>query len=124
MDAVLCLVLRAGRLLLLRRSPTAPALPSTWAVPGGMVDEEEEPFEAAIRELREETGMELREPPEFLCTSRTAGGRPAHLFKMNVHPDQDVVLSDEHDDYGWFTVRDCPSPVGPLSERMLTAYTV
>lgn len=46
-----------GRILLLHRNK--PDL-SWWEIPGGQVEEGEAPEAAAIREVREETGLEVR----------------------------------------------------------------
>jgi 8-oxo-dGTP pyrophosphatase MutT (NUDIX family) len=52
-------------LLLTRRAAGLRAHRSQWALPGGRCDEGETPVEAALRELREELGLEL-EPKEVL----------------------------------------------------------
>jgi 8-oxo-dGTP diphosphatase len=45
------------RVLIVRRSKTERFLPSVWGVPCGKVDPGEEAHDAAVRELREETGL-------------------------------------------------------------------
>ena len=45
-----------NRLLLLYRGISAPTAPNTWTVPGGHVDEGEDPDETIYRELEEEIG--------------------------------------------------------------------
>lgn len=47
-----------GKLLLIKRSPLLSLEGSKWALPGGFVDRDETAGEAAVRELREETGWE------------------------------------------------------------------
>ncbi|MFG2820348.1 NUDIX domain-containing protein [Kitasatospora sp. NPDC048365] len=44
----------AGRVLLLK-----PTYRPTWLYPGGVIDPGENPAECAVRELREETGLEI-----------------------------------------------------------------
>jgi ADP-ribose pyrophosphatase YjhB (NUDIX family) len=48
-----------GRLLLVQRDPAATG-GGLWAVPGGRVEPGERVREAAVRELREETGLRAR----------------------------------------------------------------
>lgn len=56
-------VVRRGRVLLVRRG--GEPLKGQWSIPGGMVELGEELTEAVVRELKEETGLEV-EPLEVL----------------------------------------------------------
>ncbi|HZC30834.1 MAG TPA: NUDIX domain-containing protein [Gaiellaceae bacterium] len=61
--AVQALVVRDGRILLARRDREPGA--GKWDLPGGFLDEGEEPIAGLRRELREETGLEV-EPGAYL----------------------------------------------------------
>jgi 8-oxo-dGTP diphosphatase len=50
-------VVEDDRVLVVRRSKTERFLPCVWGVPCGKIDAGESPSEAALRELREETGL-------------------------------------------------------------------
>jgi len=54
-DAV---IVRGGKVLLVKRA--GEPFRGKWALPGGMVEEGERAAEAAVREAREETGVEVR----------------------------------------------------------------
>lgn len=61
--AVQALVERDGRLLLGRRAYEPSA--GMWDLPGGFLEEDEHPLTALVRELREETGLDV-EPGDFV----------------------------------------------------------
>jgi 8-oxo-dGTP pyrophosphatase MutT (NUDIX family) len=59
---------RAGRVLMLRRSPDAAYAAGLLCPPSGHVEENEDVVEAAIRETAEETGVILR-PDQVRCAA-------------------------------------------------------
>ncbi len=56
-EVAIAVVARGGRILVVRRGE-ASHLPGVWEFPGGKILEGETPEDAAVRELREETGLE------------------------------------------------------------------
>ncbi len=69
-----------GRRLAERTDPVAESY--AWQMPQGGIDSDESPYEAAVRELREETGVRsislLAEAPEWYCYDlpSAVAGRP------------------------------------------------
>lgn len=83
-------VVSGDRVLLVRRSKTERFLPRVWGVPCGKVDPGESASVAALRELREETGLagSVVCPIGQSTFSSVWRGRPAENVQSNflVHP--------------------------------------
>lgn len=121
---------------------------SKWMQPGGHIERNENPVEALIREVQEETGLDMSEkvaemvdfgdsvqglpPPNFLQQQPIPpyGGEPAHF-----HIDHGYVLRaarsklkpEEHESQqiGWFTKAELATidmfpNVRALTEKLLT----
>lgn len=80
-----------------------------WDFPKGHIERNESEIEAAIRELREETGIEnveiyfgFRESIEYTYTTKS--GKLSHkkvLYFLGETSESEVKLSKEHIDYAW-----------------------
>ena len=92
---------RGGQLLQLRR--TSAVGRGMWASPGGGKEHGETPEEAAVRELREETGLVPSSPLTLvgLATPHFYGMDDIHCFFACESAAGDVVLNDEHDGFRW-----------------------
>lgn len=73
------LVVDAGRVLLVRHSTL-----DRWVQPGGHVEPRETPDEAAIREVREETGVSMRVHEAYRPADPDAEDLP-EPFRINLH---------------------------------------
>lgn len=58
-----------GLVLILRRSKQSDVLPEYWDIPGGTLEDGEDPAVGAIREVKEETGLEITNPQLFFQKS-------------------------------------------------------
>lgn len=90
------------KVLLLKRCDGDHWSPKTWALVGGQVEPGEEPYDAAVRETFEETGLMIEEfIGDFIV--RTTGDHIEYVYVTTVEGEPAIKLSPEHTEYGWFT---------------------
>ncbi len=108
---------RRGRLLLLRRPETSEYNAGRWEFPGGRIDQGEGIHDALVREVREETGLDVQ-PGRLLGAGdqERREGRVVHLVLAAAAPEREIVLSEEHDAYRWVTPKGLAEL--PLSDWM------
>ena len=111
-----CIVINGdGDVLVIKRSETASWKPLHWEFPGGIIDVGETPKEAAIREVKEESNLEVSQL-EFLSrqTYYMDDEREVvkYYFACNNHYKGDVALLPnsesgitEHSDFKWVLVK-------------------
>ena len=103
------LVLRDGRLMLTRRA--RPPQEGLWDLPGGFVDPLELPEDAAVRELREETGLEIRIERLlgfFLDTYGDDGVATLNVYYVASVAGGDEAPADDVSEIGWFPLHEVP----------------
>lgn len=95
------------RVLVLQRG-LGTRCPTSWETVHGRLEPGEEPEKAAVRELREETGLTLDRlynvtvQPFYLHTSHTV--QMAVVFAAFVAEPATVVLGDEHQAHAWLSI--------------------
>jgi len=94
-----------GRLLMLHRKS-----PDIWEFPGGQLEWGESPEAAAVRETKEETGLNVK-IDRLLCTTSSTFVKPE--YKVNKHAvyivfvgrgGGKVKISGEHSEHRWATL--------------------
>jgi 8-oxo-dGTP pyrophosphatase MutT (NUDIX family) len=105
----------AGRVLLLRRSSQVPQA-GFWSIPAGALERTESPLDAAVRELREETG--------YVGSVRVVGAAVdpvAHFYYVFASAPRRFALrlNWENDLGDWFTPRSLPRPLYPGLKTVL-----
>ena len=106
------LIEKDGKYLLIKRSKIKRGLPnvypSYWDIPGGSVEENELPREAALREAMEEVNQKLRinkiihEDSQFDASKDTVFTRL--VFAGEILEERDFILDpEEHTDFKWIS---------------------
>jgi len=95
-----------GKALAIRRSKTAPSRPLKWDLPGGTFGSGEEAKESIIREIKEETGLAVK---NLKVADVVSGFNDMNEFWVSIFYtakaiDDKVALSYEHDDFKWMTL--------------------
>ena len=92
-----------GKILLLKRSMSHSTNPGKWCFVTGYVESAEEPRQAAIRELREELGIQAAPARSGqIVVVQTDWGKTLHVYPF-LCPVDDVEfdLDWEHTEYVW-----------------------
>ncbi len=126
--AVKGIISKDGSVLMVRRSGTKAFNPGIWEVPGGKLEFGETPEEALIREIQEETSLDvtnfklryaapyyLNEDNEFVVLCYTC--EPSDISS-------EVVLSEEHSDYMWASYDQLRDNLQPIVLETFNKYGV
>lgn len=99
---------REGKILVLRRSGTALSNPGKWDFPGGDLEFGEDAIGGIIREIREETGLEVKNLNLFDVESHInkEGDFWVTIAYIAKAVSDKVILSYEHDEFKWLTAED------------------
>ena len=111
---------RDGRVLLARRAHDPRK--GHWDIPGGFVNETEDPLDALRREFLEETGLEVK-PAEFLRIDIEPYDH-RHVFSITwiVHAEGDPVAADDVEELRWFRRNELPEMAFPGQEKVLRLW--
>jgi 8-oxo-dGTP pyrophosphatase MutT (NUDIX family) len=105
---VVCFVIERDRhVLLLRRSAWKDEAPGQWETGSGRVEPGESPSEAARREAREETGLEVEVLGQLGTHRFLRGPERVETLSVVLHcraPAGAIVLSPEHEEARWVPI--------------------
>ena len=111
------------RILLVRRS-VEPGI-GEWCLPGGFIEMGETPTQAAVRELREEIGIEI-EPPQLLSVGSHLNGYYGDVliigFNADINPDDPLVPGDDVSEAVFFSLNDRPKMIFRVHEKFVELW--
>jgi len=97
--SIVFVVNKKDEVLILKRSKKG-SFPGVWALPGGKAEPAESPEETAIREVREETKIELDSDSIFFLHKMVSGEKEFYFFCSKVG-DPKPIIDHEHEDWLW-----------------------
>jgi 8-oxo-dGTP pyrophosphatase MutT (NUDIX family) len=111
---ITCVADTTGRIFLMRRSPLVTE-PGYWSCPAGGIDRGEDPLEAAIRELAEESGF----GGPLVIHAHYNTNRAFHHFLASVPSQFRPRLNWENDAAVWADIKSLPDPLHPGMKELL-----
>lgn len=118
-------LIKEGQVLLLQRNDDASWMPGVWHVPGGRVEAGETTHSAAIREIREELGVEVNQDDlQFggivaydQTSSENVDTFQFVAYKWSGQPS--IIEPHKHQAMQWFAVDDLPANITEHTKVLL-----
>jgi len=101
-----CFLTFNGKMLLLLRQDYKPQ-GNTWGQPAGKIEKNEQPLDAIIRELFEETGISADKTQMKHCktfyVSYPEYDFIYHTFSLDLEEEPNIIIEEKsHKEFGWF----------------------
>ncbi len=94
-----------------------------WCLPGGFIEASEHPEESAVREVLEETGLNVKVTKLLGATAPGRGINVIILFYLAQHVDGQLVAGDDASDVGAFAKETLPPNICfDLHRQMIDRY--
>jgi 8-oxo-dGTP diphosphatase len=122
-----CVIRRDSELLLVRRQGSHGD--GTWSTPGASLDFGEEPAECAVREVAEETGVEVSAPRFVGVTNDLFADDEKHYVTLWFEAEYAggeprALASDEVSEVAWFQEDRLPEPLFLSLESLFAGRTL
>lgn len=96
-----------------------------WEVPGGKINEKEDPTQGAMREVKEETGLncDILAELKFLELEKNNIKTRTHVYLAEVDNDK-IILSNEHSDYIWVSLEEIDTLEKVIYKDLFKLYVI
>jgi len=116
-NAAGCVIFKENKILLLRRSIKETSKHGLYELPGGKQELGESLIDTAIKETQEESGLSVKIMKKLDPHIDHDMKKIYHGYMAIVDGEQNIQLSEEHDEYKWMTIREALSMSEPLSHH-------
>jgi len=107
LSAVGCFIEQDGEILMLHRQDHKNE-GNKWGHPGGKIEENEKEEEAVLREVLEETGINIEKPAyhKKVHIRFPEADFIYHIFHKKLEERPEIIINEEHKDYKWVTPKE------------------
>jgi len=99
-----------NQILILKRDEANDVLPNYWDIPGGTLEDKENPIDGTIRETKEEAGIDINNLSLFFHTSNIDENKNKQFIRLifitKYNGGEIKVNHGEHNDYKWIGLDD------------------
>ena len=102
----------SGEILIVKRHPKSKTDPEMWELPGGKVERGEFFADALVREIKEETNLDV-EIGDFCEAVQNdySHKRTVQLMMYLIDVEGEVKISDEHTEFMWASIEKLNHPI-------------
>ena len=111
-----------GRFLFLKRGKDEIA-EGTWCLPGGRIEQGEDPKDTVRREIKEETDLETTDITFLYNQIEEPYDRKVHAYNFSAKARGTITLNSESTDFAWISPGDFKKyPLPNLNEKVVLKY--
>ena len=99
--------------------------PDTWTLPGGKQEYDETVIETAIREIKEETNLDIKNPELFSVSDDFQPDRHFVTIEMMTEEysgEVKIMEPTKEDDWQWFDLDNLPEHIYTPSKKFIEKY--
>lgn len=121
-----------SKILLLKRNKEKRNLnKADWGSPGGRVEWGEKLVDACIREIKEETGINLSPKKLIFLEIKEITKNPIapevhflqFIYSTNINEKEKIILDEESNEFAWFNIKNLPDKMIDKKEYILNILT-